>query len=1121
MSASVVYWATYDESRVNAIVDEARGGCETTDFRLVVLEASSWSPWAPFSELVEGQPGPSAYFRHRHLFRQHSRQVGSRDAPEPLVDEELAYERGRLADSLIDRLVPIPGQQRLLFIRHAEFLSTEALSLVERYRDHPQSSLSLHLCFEAPSRNPQAFGRLDTLGYITWVGTLPLGLEAVPTPAETRQAPTAAQRELLLRWMCFETLALTTDEDSLFDRLEALAALGGFEEGIDLGEALVRRQTAAGSGLVLRRLWSCLARLYRQAGDPASAARCLTLGWKQARDAGDRASLTHFDFLLFETSYRALVVEDVYLGLEDRLTESLETLGWFNHLAFVFTKNVWVQTLGRTRGWEVARAVWSRGNSLVRRLGNHRRLAVVLQTLGSLQAIDGDLAAALVSTRRAIRLARVHSSALHTAKVENGLGYLYFSAGDYRRAWVHHSLALGLLPETRDHQEYIGTLVNLGRLYLFNNQPTLALPLLTTVVRVMDGLGLADLPFHSRANTWALLAVCCLKTGQGGRGREFLKKLQAEEELTGRSNEHRACLEVLVAEDAGDVGRADAVMAETLALLTPRSRDLRHLLAWILMERGRWRAAAGDLDQALHWWNHSEAWLHPAPLSHAERAQLQALRTGGRPVVRLAPVIWDSPLLIRFTRQEAALRALRRTVQDYGFLQRWHQELVPGMEEAELFRQAVILVRTHFPVETVAILGADDRALALAPGSDPEAARTLDSGFPLVEVFPLVHSGKLQARLVCIDTHPEPIFGPHDARVLALACDHLSLLLLSQRKALDLEERSTHLARALEVLRDTQERLVRSENLAVLGKLSAGLAHELNTPLGAILSASRTLQDLHSGPLAFLWKQSLAWTDRERQLFDALATRLVGRPAVFLGSERSERRLLEQSLERRGVVDPRAQAEAWFELGLGGDTDLIQAFGDDPSTLTVLERLVPVAQGHRLAQVVQEAAQRAGSVVASLRSSLQGTPEEALSEFGLFDEFQSVLAVLGAPRWRGLTVEWALEPGFRLRGKRHALGQVWTNLIQNAVQAMGAKGTLTLGATRSGSLSVIEIIDSGPGISLEHQTQILQLFFSTKKATGGLGLGLDLCRRILEAHHGRLEFESQPGHTVFRVLLPW
>jgi signal transduction histidine kinase/tetratricopeptide (TPR) repeat protein len=1114
----VRYWATSVPGGDSLVAALAAG--DPGEFWLQTFDLSScrWAPWAPFGPLTPGSqnaPG-TVYFRHRHLW-----EGPGVPPPEPLIEEELAWERGQLADTLVDSLGSRgPG---ILLVRHAELLGPEALFLAERFRDHPRYPLALLFFFEQAPPRPEAFDRLDSLGYVTWMGPSPL-VPAGPL-AGGEPGPEDPERRELLRWLCFETVAILPGEAASLDRLEALASAGEFELGIDLGEALVRRWASSTDVRVLGRIWSDLARLYRQAGDPASAARCLTLGWKQARDAGDTPALAQCDFLLFEASYRTLVTDDVYLGLEERLTEALEALGWANHLAYVLTKNAWVQTVGRTRGWDQAWALWNRGRRLIRRLANPRRLAVALQTQGSLRMARGDLPGALASTRRAVRLAGLHSSALHVAKVQNGMGFLCLAAGQFAAARHHHAQALELVAGTRDLHEYIGTLVNLGRLYLFNDQASLALPILTAAVRTLDSLGISELPFVSRSHTHVLLGASCLKMGQAGRALEFLNKVRAEEDKTGRADEHRAVLEALVAGAQGDRGRFQALVGEAARVLEGRVADLRPLLIWFLLETGRCLAEAGDRAGAERAWVRAEAFVPPAPVGQDLRRHLDWLRTGKRRPPVLGEVSWDSALLVRFSRQEQALRGLRRSVQDYGFLHTWHRELVPGLGEAGLLARAVVLVRTHFPVETVVVLGGTEpEVLALAPGSDPRAAHQAARSLPgptLVAVFPLVHSGRTQARLVCVDTHPQPIFGDSDRRVLELAADHLAVLLLSERKALDLEERGARLARALEELKQAQDRLVLSENLAVLGTLSAGLAHELNTPVGAILSASRTVSQLVEGPVFALALEDRRAGDGERSLLGRLLGRLTSRPANLAATDRRARRDLGRLWESRGVPGAADLADQWFEAGLGGDLDLLEPWPGDGVLAGVLDRLVPLAQAFRLSRVIEESAHRAEGVVGSLRSSLQDGSTEDPSEFLLQDELVATLAVLGNRVGRGITVVFDLPAAFKVQGRRLSLSQVWTNLVHNAVQAMEGQGTLTLGARRRGNEVWVEVTDTGPGIPESQQARIFTPFFSTKKQTGGLGLGLDISRRIVEAHGGRMEFESRPGRTVFRVRLPF
>jgi signal transduction histidine kinase len=100
------------------------------------------------------------------------------------------------------------------------------------------------------------------------------------------------------------------------------------------------------------------------------------------------------------------------------------------------------------------------------------------------------------------------------------------------------------------------------------------------------------------------------------------------------------------------------------------------------------------------------------------------------------------------------------------------------------------------------------------------------------------------------------------------------------------------------------------------------------------------------------------------------------------------------------------------------------------------------------------------------------------------------------------------------------IGQVWTNILQNAIQAMGGRGKLRVEAQSEGAYVRVSFTDNGPGIPPEILPRIFEPFFTTKPRGEGTGLGLDICRRIVEKHHGRIEVSSQPGQTTFHVFLP-
>jgi len=146
--------------------------------------------------------------------------------------------------------------------------------------------------------------------------------------------------------------------------------------------------------------------------------------------------------------------------------------------------------------------------------------------------------------------------------------------------------------------------------------------------------------------------------------------------------------------------------------------------------------------------------------------------------------------------------------------------------------------------------------------------------------------------------------------------------------------------------------------------------------------------------------------------------------------------------------------------------------------------------------------------------------DEAASEFSLKEALQSVLDLVGAQRLKTVEVHWGFGPEFLVRAPRMIFRQVWLNLTTNALEAMSYRGRLSFEAEASWSGWAIRLQDTGTGIPPEVANRIFEPFFSLNKDRGGMGLGLDLCRRLVEGQGGRIGFTSSPGNTVFEVWWP-
>ena len=326
-------------------------------------------------------------------------------------------------------------------------------------------------------------------------------------------------------------------------------------------------------------------------------------------------------------------------------------------------------------------------------------------------------------------------------------------------------------------------------------------------------------------------------------------------------------------------------------------------------------------------------------------------------------------------------------------------------------------------------------------------------------------------------------------------------------------------------VRENQDWARQNEKLAALGKLSAGLAHELNNPASA---ARRAAASLRAGILKAqedALRADARFSDEEKNRILALQREAAegNRPTVALDSlERSDREdELSEWLEERGVE------EAW-ELGptlAGLDADRIEAFAggmEGEGLAGALGWLGTTLELLELAGEVEGSAGRISELVRAMKeySYMDRAP---VQEVDVHEGIESTLVILGHKLKGHVEVVREYDPDLpRVPAHGGELNQVWTNLIDNAIDAMaGSEGHLKIRTSRDGGCVRVEITDDGPGIPKGLKGRIFEPFFTTKPVGEGTGLGLDIARRIVTRRHGGdMRVDSKPGQTRFSVRLP-
>jgi signal transduction histidine kinase len=315
------------------------------------------------------------------------------------------------------------------------------------------------------------------------------------------------------------------------------------------------------------------------------------------------------------------------------------------------------------------------------------------------------------------------------------------------------------------------------------------------------------------------------------------------------------------------------------------------------------------------------------------------------------------------------------------------------------------------------------------------------------------------------------------------------------------------------------------EKLASLGRLAAGLAHELNNPASAVARSAEVL--LHRMPAAesaFRALGGVRMSEAELAAFNRLCEQCLADGPQHPGSplEQAERHeALASWLERHGL--DRAAAETLAETGLALPAlDAVAGALGAEALGAALPALAVSCGTRRLASDIQRAASRVHELVAAVKGFTYMDQAAVPKPVDLARGLSDTLAILRSKaKSKSVRLSAAVEPDLpTVDGFGGELNQVWSNLIDNAIDAAGDGGSVEVSARRQDGAVVVRVVDDGPGIPPDVRERIFEPFFTTKSAGAGTGLGLAIARTLVGQHQGEIEVESQAGRTEFRVTLP-
>jgi signal transduction histidine kinase len=349
------------------------------------------------------------------------------------------------------------------------------------------------------------------------------------------------------------------------------------------------------------------------------------------------------------------------------------------------------------------------------------------------------------------------------------------------------------------------------------------------------------------------------------------------------------------------------------------------------------------------------------------------------------------------------------------------------------------------------------------------------------------------------------------------------------QRTIELQQSNQQLSQALTDLQTTQDHLIQSEKLAALGQLVASVAHEINTPLGAIRSSIKNIavcleDDLEKLP-ALLKDMS---SEQQVTFFNLLQHSMDTMPDLAYLSTREKRQLRREllpQLESASIENVEFVADTIIELGLCTDFQEFLSLIKNHNNDRILNTIYNLSTSQKSAQTIVKAADSASQFVLALKTYVHSNSTQTVSVVNLVESLENSLMLYQNLLKRRIVVQRdypAVAP--IVDGFANELQQVWTNIIHNAIQAIQSEGTIAIAIQPDDSQIVVRISDSGGGIPADVMAKIFEPFFTTKAAGEGTGLGLSIVKKLIERHGGQIQitndFTRDAGWTHVVVTLP-
>lgn len=338
----------------------------------------------------------------------------------------------------------------------------------------------------------------------------------------------------------------------------------------------------------------------------------------------------------------------------------------------------------------------------------------------------------------------------------------------------------------------------------------------------------------------------------------------------------------------------------------------------------------------------------------------------------------------------------------------------------------------------------------------------------------------------------------------------------------ELVSRNETLSKTLDELKSLQSQLVHTAKMAGLRELVAGISHEINTPAGAISNAIEEIKRIYPELLvSFMQLVKSLSSDLLAQYFNACNFVLKVQHELGTSEIRNVAKTIDSALSAAGLPQNSSMSKNLASIGFDAQSALsiIDLLKSQDAEI-MYRALFKLGMSQRHIRNIQVAISRVIHLVKALKL-YNHSEQDTITLSNLADDIRNTLVILENKIKRGITVVEEFEAISPIHCYADQLNQVWTNIINNAIEAMQYNGRIIIRIKKINNYKIaVEIEDNGPGVAANIVDKLFQPYVTTKPKGEGTGLGLSISKDIVLKHKGTINFESKPGKTVFIVILP-